>query len=504
MNRTIIVESDSSELTTRVIEALNEFDPAVIEGLRSPPYVPFETRDEAEAATVPAEVQYIRVDGLDFYRDPAGDALTTADGAKWSPQNAVRLEHYGADRTGVADATAAVSLAAASGNKIETVGGVFSTTLGLAALPKAVDGDATITYAGGTLPRRFRYVDEPPTSVGNPSGFNTAFNGDWSKTFPPSGVYLTGAATLGQPVTGFEHNENLSPDFMFMRNLDSGHNEALDGNVGRTTWIGKIIKGLHSGQGGMMGVNVNIFVNGATRPGVTSFLANPAAACCNLEAHAGAPGVYLNPLELNCEDNGHDVAAIGPVINMRRTNKTGALQAFWSGCRIQSTGAEAINSGYQVSGKADTGLDFTKANFASGGQAAIALSADQRIYLNAASANAWHKTVNNGNWIAYNSTNAALEVFAGGTEKIRLTAASMLVRNGSLNIETGNVSILSPSGVIAVNGQAVVGSRKPGWTAATGTKSRATFVTDSVTLPQLAARLGTLIDDLIAHGLIGA
>ena len=49
-----------------------------------------------------------------------------------------------------------------------------------------------------------------------------------------------------------------------------------------------------------------------------------------------------------------------------------------------------------------------------------------------------------------------------------------------------------------------VGSRVTGWAAATGTKARTTFVTDSATTAQVAARLGALIDDLISHGLIGA
>ncbi len=55
-----------------------------------------------------------------------------------------------------------------------------------------------------------------------------------------------------------------------------------------------------------------------------------------------------------------------------------------------------------------------------------------------------------------------------------------------------------------VGGTTVVSARKTGWAAATGTKSRATFVTDTVTATAAAQRLGALIDDLIGHGLIGA
>lgn len=53
----------------------------------------------------------------------------------------------------------------------------------------------------------------------------------------------------------------------------------------------------------------------------------------------------------------------------------------------------------------------------------------------------------------------------------------------------------------------VIGSRKTGWSAATGTATRTTFDTETVTLVELARRVKALIDDLhstAGHGLIGA
>lgn len=50
----------------------------------------------------------------------------------------------------------------------------------------------------------------------------------------------------------------------------------------------------------------------------------------------------------------------------------------------------------------------------------------------------------------------------------------------------------------------VVGARRTGWAAATGTATRTTFATSTVTTSQLAERVKALIDDLIAHGLIGS
>lgn len=65
--------------------------------------------------------------------------------------------------------------------------------------------------------------------------------------------------------------------------------------------------------------------------------------------------------------------------------------------------------------------------------------------------------------------------------------------------------VLLNQGVL-VAGNQVVGARKTGWALATGTATRTTFDTTSVTLPQLAERVKALIDDLHAtagHGMIG-
>lgn len=57
---------------------------------------------------------------------------------------------------------------------------------------------------------------------------------------------------------------------------------------------------------------------------------------------------------------------------------------------------------------------------------------------------------------------------------------------------------------IAMNGTKVVGVRRVGWTQSSGTASRAGFQTSTATTTQVAEALKALIDDLLAHGLIGA
>jgi hypothetical protein len=59
-------------------------------------------------------------------------------------------------------------------------------------------------------------------------------------------------------------------------------------------------------------------------------------------------------------------------------------------------------------------------------------------------------------------------------------------------------------GTIHIRGNRVLGPRITGWAAATGTATRTTFATGSVTTAQLAERVKALIDDLTTQGMIGA
>ena len=91
-------------------------------------------------------------------------------------------------------------------------------------------------------------------------------------------------------------------------------------------------------------------------------------------------------------------------------------------------------------------------------------------------------------------------VFSGGVPA--------LVSNGGVSgtslaaIAGPSTSTLTPTELQILTVR-VVGARVTGWAAATGTATRTTFDTATVTLPLLAQRVKALIDDLIAHGLIG-
>lgn len=72
---------------------------------------------------------------------------------------------------------------------------------------------------------------------------------------------------------------------------------------------------------------------------------------------------------------------------------------------------------------------------------------------------------------------------------------------GKVSINGGDFNV--QAGIIQVAGTQVLGTRKTGWAAATGTATRSTFITGSVTLPVLAEHVKALIDDFMSHGAIG-
>jgi hypothetical protein len=94
-----------------------------------------------------------------------------------------------------------------------------------------------------------------------------------------------------------------------------------------------------------------------------------------------------------------------------------------------------------------------------------------------------------------------LNTFTSGADTLQVKRADQtigfrLLNSGSIEIGAGSFYRHS--------GNQVVGNRKTGWANPTGTATRTSYATSTVTLSQLAERVKGLIDDLISHGLLGA
>ena len=96
------------------------------------------------------------------------------------------------------------------------------------------------------------------------------------------------------------------------------------------------------------------------------------------------------------------------------------------------------------------------------------------------------------------STNGTRRLLVDSTGKVGVgdayTPSYKFDVNGDINSETQ----------YRVNGTVVVNDRVTGWAQPTGTTSRATFATSTVTTEELAQRVKALVADLTAHGLIGS
>lgn len=105
-------------------------------------------------------------------------------------------------------------------------------------------------------------------------------------------------------------------------------------------------------------------------------------------------------------------------------------------------------------------------------------------------------------WKTGTSVSVPLQICQDLVPILTLTTAKEL--NITPATRVGITGSVDATGVYKIGGTQVLGARKTGWTAATGTATRSTFATSTVTLSQLAERVKALIDDLVSHGVIGA
>ncbi|MFD0712506.1 hypothetical protein [Paenibacillus sp. GCM10027626] len=289
---------------------------------------------------------------------------------------------------------------------------------------------------------------------------------------------IAGAGTAGTPADGYIYTPEIVPHFVTL-NTNAGHNESLSGNGGRTGMPVYRTVINHAGQGDAVCFNGAVWIGG-TKPGSTHWLANPAGVLINGDVMGGADGVYLNPVEYNMVDNGHDIAAVGLVINSHRTVGIGAKSAVWLGIRLQSVQQEPVDAGISLAGTHKVGLDFTATIFTET-KAAVALKANDRIYLNAASTpdatgSKWYADTPGGTWIDYDGTGGMLRCFVENEPVMQLKADAVAATK----------PVEAP--YYRVNGMKVVGSRQAAIADASG---------QDTTL-----KLNAVLAALRAHGLI--
>lgn len=317
------------------------------------------------------------------------------------------------------------AVADAAGVELYNPANVTSTRANGAAVVANQWGPGRVTTADGNKRGKwFSNITAAPSALGNHDSIETAFNGDLSHSIFQIEHRITGAATLGQPTTGYTYTPEAYPFYGVLYN-SSGYNHSTTGNGGRTGAAFSRINVKQYGQGDAVAYNASGFV-ASQKAGATHFLAQPAVVLFNGDAGAGADYIYLNPRELALYDNGYDVACIGDVINMKRTNVTGGQSCWWGGYRVQSNGSQPIDNVLSLVGKARVGLDFavSSTNFGPN-QAAISMKAGQRIYGNNFSTNGNYTDGFNGDYLEYTSGISGWNFVVGGTSRLQVNGSQL-------------------------------------------------------------------------------
>lgn len=110
-----------------------------------------------------------------------------------------------------------------------------------------------------------------------------------------------------------------------------------------------------------------------------------------------------------------------------------------------------------------------------------------------------------GGVISFDQTTGTLDCWVSSNQAANgaaLTAVDLWFGTAS-GLTLALDTTISAGKVLKVGTNQVVAARRTGWTAWTGTATRTTFATGTATLTNVAEALKALIDDLIAHGLIG-
>ncbi len=299
-------------------------------------------------------------------------------------------------------------------------------------------------------------------------GLDSVFAGDYSRCATAVYKHVTGDDTVGTPETGYLYNPQTAAHFTVFLN-EGGYSHVGAGgtsaDMSRTGVCAHQVFLQNSGAGDAVAYNAMVTVNGPDI-GNTTWVGNPAGVILNGSVGCGANSVYVNPVEYDLNDDGYDVCCAGHVINMTRTNDTAAKGESWIGYRPQSAGTSPVDVMYSGTGLARIGMDFT---LMSCSETAIALASGHTISFAGIGAS---DTYPNG--------------FCTNTGDVHM------------GVTSGRLEVLHTSRVVLS-----LGADRQDYGANTGTPLRTGFDVDTVTLPELAARVAALIADFKTLSLIG-
>jgi hypothetical protein len=400
---------------------------------------------------------------------------------------------YNGVGNGSTDNTSAITAAEAVGAAYLPPGVFKSASLASASLTGPFSGIGQIMdSAGNKRGKIFNQVTSRPSPLSPQTSIETNYNGDL--THQPFSIEhrISGAGTLGAPTFGGYINNPETAAYQAHMLNTSG---AVNGNglgAGRTAAQLHFVNVYQYGQADCHAYAVNAFV-ATNNPSATNINAAPAACLFTGQATAGISGCYLNPVEIDCVDNGFDVAAVGFVSNCSRTVSTAALGAWWYGFRQQSIGTQPVDVAFSATGLHKFGLDLSYCNFGTN-NSAISLAADQKIYGNVTATDPTGRyPVVTGDFFSYSSVSSGWVFSVSNSPSLIITSA-----------QVSTPLVIESDIAFKVSSNQVVGARIAGYGTPTGSSRISNFPGASATLLQTSQMLAALMLDLKTHGLIGA
>jgi hypothetical protein len=385
---------------------------------------------------------------------------------------------FGALCDGVTDDSAAILAAEASGKRISIPNGMicYGATIAQSAISAVFTGPGQIKTSDGNL--RGPIVSQigaanAPVRLGS-ANIVQAFNGDLSR-MPMAVEHRVGAGVLPAPATAAYSFENELASWFTSDYFAGGGDTAVGGNYNahRTGYGSVIIDLTNAGQGDASAMFVSDTCagpNAGSLPivGQVSFLQGPACQILGGAVYATAPGTYLQGIgDINLNDSGNDVAAIGMVVNLDRTVNGNILGNTWIGYRAQANAASSgtpPDAAFSMSGPWKLGFDAVDA-LAGGTTAAIVMGATQRVYWNAVQSSGTpfpNSTLSLGTeWQTFGATNghefdvagAPVAIFGGSTNRTS-------IGKGHSNSGSGSVAIGGYNTVTGSYGTALGGANQ--------------------------------------------
>ncbi len=323
------------------------------------------------------------------------------------------IQDFGAACNGTTDDSAAVIAAGQSGRRVIVPAGVICNAPGVSQATmqgvfigggqiKGSDGNPRAQQFGAVrVPPNPQAWDQVNSAEDNcAAGFPCWSKFDYSHTLSAEEFHVSGAATLGQPLHGYEGMPGTNAHTLLIDN-NSGWNQSHNSNDGRTGASAYSVV-LQNNGGGDYGIfGGQLLCNGQVGPGdgnttpgpngiingYTDWLAVPNCGFQGGNISALAPAQYMQMQEFHLSDFGNDVSATGSVMGYNRTATTAKINNRWinelTTCNLfRAAGAIPCDAAYVIGGQWFIGLDFVGAPNIQTFGATIAQMAGQKIMLN--------------------------------------------------------------------------------------------------------------------------